>query len=44
MSEVYVDESGNVVTPPCRSGCTTKDHHSYAECLRAANLQIGNLK
>ena len=22
----------------CRSGCKTKDHGSYAECLRAANV------
>lgn len=29
---------------PCRSGCKTKDHASYAECLKDANLQIGNLK
>lgn len=29
---------------PCRSGCTTKDHASYAECLQAASIQIGNLK
>lgn len=28
----------------CRTGCTTKDHASYAECLRDAGLQIGNLK
>lgn len=28
----------------CRSGCTTKDHASYAECLQAASIQIGNLK
>lgn len=32
--------------PPskCRTGCRTKDHASYAECLRDANMQIGNLK
>lgn len=23
----------------CRSGCRTKDHGSYAECLRAATVQ-----
>ena len=23
----------------CRAGCRTKDHDSYAECLRAANVQ-----
>lgn len=23
----------------CRSGCRTKDHSSYAECLRAASVQ-----
>lgn len=28
----------------CRTGCKTKDHDSYAECLRDAGLQIGNLK
>lgn len=29
---------------PCRSGCKTQDHESYAECLRAASIQVGNLK
>lgn len=29
---------------PCRSGCKTKDHESYAECLKASAIQIGNLK
>jgi len=24
----------------CRSGCPTKDHASWGECLRAANLKI----
>jgi len=24
----------------CRSGCRTKDHQSWGECLRAANLTI----
>ena len=24
----------------CRSGCKTKDHRSYAECLQAANVTI----
>lgn len=24
----------------CRSGCRTKDHGSYAECLRSANVQM----
>lgn len=28
----------------CRSGCKTKDHATYAECLKAAAIQIGNLK
>jgi len=28
----------------CRTGCKTKDHGSYAECLRSADFQIGNLK
>lgn len=28
----------------CRTGCKTKDHESYAACLKAANVQIGNLK
>lgn len=28
----------------CRTGCKTKDHSSYAECLRSADFQIGNLK
>jgi hypothetical protein len=24
----------------CRDGCRTKDHASYAECLRAASIQM----
>lgn len=24
----------------CRTGCTTKDHGSWGECIRAAGLQI----
>jgi hypothetical protein len=24
----------------CRSGCRTKDHATYTECLRAANVQM----
>jgi hypothetical protein len=24
----------------CRSGCLTKDHASYGDCLRAANFRI----
>jgi hypothetical protein len=24
----------------CRSGCKTKDHDSYAQCLRAANATV----
>jgi hypothetical protein len=24
----------------CRSGCRTKNHRSYAECLQAANVSI----
>jgi len=24
----------------CRSGCRTKDHESWIECLKASNLQI----
>lgn len=28
----------------CRSGCKTKDHASYAECLKDAALQIGKLR
>lgn len=28
----------------CREGCKTKDHETYAECLKAAAIQIGNLK
>lgn len=24
----------------CRSGCTTKDHSSYAECARSANVKV----
>lgn len=25
----------------CRSGCLTKDHASYGECAKAANVRIG---
>lgn len=25
----------------CRTGCKTKDHESYAECLRSAKAQVG---
>lgn len=25
----------------CRTGCATKDHATYGECLRAAALQVG---
>ena len=25
---------------PCRSGCPTQDHKTYAECLKAANFGI----
>lgn len=28
----------------CRSGCKTQDHRSYADCLRAASIQLGRLK
>jgi len=24
----------------CREGCTSKDHRSYAECLRAASVTV----
>ncbi len=27
----------------CRSGCTTQDHESWGDCLRAANLSIKEL-
>lgn len=27
----------------CRTGCLTKDHASWGECARAAQLQIGDL-
>lgn len=27
----------------CRSGCKSKDHLTYGECLRDAGIQIGNL-
>lgn len=26
----------------CRSGCKTKDHGSYAECLQSANVRIAD--
>lgn len=25
----------------CRSGCATRDHTSFGDCLKAANLRIG---
>ena len=25
----------------CRTGCYTKDHATYGECLRAASLRVG---
>lgn len=25
----------------CRTGCATRDHATYGECLRAASLQVG---
>lgn len=25
----------------CRTGCITKDHASYGECLRSASLRVG---
>jgi hypothetical protein len=28
----------------CRTGCRTKDHESYAECLRSAAIQLGPLE
>jgi hypothetical protein len=28
----------------CRSGCKTKSHSSYAECLKDGAIQIGNLR
>ena len=27
----------------CRSGCPTKDHGSWGDCLRASNVRIGDL-
>ena len=41
--ELDFEESGHAGVH-CRSGCKTLDHLSYAQCLRDANLQIGNLK
>lgn len=26
---------------PCRTGCKSKDHRSYAECLRSTRVQVG---
>lgn len=28
----------------CRTGCKTRDHDSYAHCLKDAGLQIGKLR
>jgi hypothetical protein len=27
----------------CRSGCKTRDHASYAECLQAANVRVNDI-
>jgi len=27
----------------CRSGCVTKDHSSYAECLRSARVRVADI-
>lgn len=27
----------------CRTGCKTRDHESYSECLQGSNIQIGKL-
>lgn len=27
----------------CREGCRSKDHASYAECLRSANVQVNGV-
>ena len=42
--DVPEEIKGYPADSPCRSGCTTKDHDSYAACLKAAAIQIGNLK
>ena len=26
----------------CRTGCPTKDHESWGDCLRAANIAVSN--
>jgi hypothetical protein len=41
--ETALDE-GVTVNINCRSGCKTKNHASWGECVRAAGVQIGNLK
>lgn len=28
----------------CSSGCPTKDHANFGECLRSKNIQIGDVK
>lgn len=28
---------------PCSSSCATQDHNTFGECLRAKNIQIGDL-
>ena len=28
---------------PCRTGCKTRDHGSYAACLRNSNVQVGKV-
>ena len=38
------DEQETTPASPCRSGCKTQDRGSYAECLKAAAVQIGKLR
>lgn len=33
---IYIPRVGN-----CSSSCTTRDHSSYGECLKAKNLMVG---
>lgn len=28
---------------PCSSSCATQDHNTFGECLRAKNIQVGDL-
>lgn len=44
LREVHCIGQRRAQPSPCRSGCKTQEHASYAECLKGAAVQVGNLK